>query len=63
MDHFRPFNNVSVMSAFHPIAIKLLYYGKRRDGPQAVRTLGRDEAKYLSFFLPARGAHRGKSAR
>jgi hypothetical protein len=33
MGHFRPFNNVCVMSAFHPIATKLLHYGKRRDGP------------------------------
>jgi hypothetical protein len=26
MGHFRPFNNVCVLSAFHPIATKSLHY-------------------------------------
>ncbi len=26
--HFRPINDVCVMSAFHPIATKSLHYGK-----------------------------------
>jgi hypothetical protein len=31
--NFRPINDVGAMSAFHPIATKLLHYGKRRYGP------------------------------
>jgi hypothetical protein len=33
--HFRPFNNVCVMSAFHPIATKLLALRQATDGPEA----------------------------
>jgi hypothetical protein len=28
LGHFRPINDVCAMSAFHPIATKLLHYGK-----------------------------------
>jgi hypothetical protein len=33
--HFRPINDVGPMSAFHPIATKLLHHGERRYGPIA----------------------------
>jgi hypothetical protein len=41
MGHFRPINDVCAMSAFHPIATKLLQYGKRRDGPKRGRIWAR----------------------
>jgi hypothetical protein len=39
--HFRPFENVCVMSAFCPIATKLLHYGKRRYGPRRDTAAGK----------------------
>jgi hypothetical protein len=33
LGHFRRINDVYAMSAFHPIATKLLHYGKSRYGP------------------------------
>lgn len=50
LGHFRRIDDVYAMSAFHPIATKLLHYGKCRHGPES--DLSRCSKTLIVGFLP-----------